>query len=83
MSYGLQKTVGLLPVHPHPDPGEGGPEEAVDLLEDGEPPHRRVGPRADLESTTPVDTCLDPVVDTSQPGASGADAELLRSFDGK
>ena len=59
MSYGLQKTVGLLPVHPHPDPGEGGPEEAVDLLEDGEPPHRRVGPRADLESTTLVDTSLD------------------------
>jgi len=51
---GLQETVDLLPLHP--DPGEGGTEEAPGLQEDGGRLHRRGGPTADLGSTTPGDT---------------------------
>ena len=70
-SCGLQQSVGLLPVHRHPHPGEGEPEEAVGLLEDGGELHGRAGPRADLESTTPVDTGSEPLRSPArQPGVS-------------
>ena len=54
-SGGLEQTVSLLSVLRHPDPGEGGGQEALSLLEDGayllRGPRWDV-PRADLENTS-------------------------------
>ena len=50
-SGGLEETVSLLPVPRHPDPGEGGGQEAPGLLEDGADllrGPRGYVPRADL-----------------------------------